>query len=195
MKTGMMMVGAGLLFSAVSLASANFRPMDHGGADGPAREFQAERPEQEPEWRKAARRQLKKAYPKAEAGMTRHVLYLKPMDHEADVQVELIVGKTVEVDGVNQHFFGGAIKPETVQGWGYTKYVVEKGTFDRMMGTLMAVPPDAEKVKRFVRVSTPGPYLVRYNSRLPIVVYVPEGGEVRYRLWHADGDGQAMSAG
>jgi ecotin len=27
---------------------------------------------------------------------------------------------------------------------------------------------------------------VRYNSRLPLVVYVPEGLEVRYRLWKAE---------
>jgi ecotin len=29
------------------------------------------------------------------------------------------------------------------------------------------------------------PYMVRYNSRLPIVVYVPTGTEVRYRVWTA----------
>lgn len=29
------------------------------------------------------------------------------------------------------------------------------------------------------------PYLVRYNSKLPVVVYVPEGVEVRYRIWSA----------
>ena len=29
------------------------------------------------------------------------------------------------------------------------------------------------------------PYLIRYNRRLPIVVYAPEGVEVRYRIWNA----------
>jgi ecotin len=27
--------------------------------------------------------------------------------------------------------------------------------------------------------------LIRYNSRLPLVVYAPEGVEVRYRIWTA----------
>jgi ecotin len=27
--------------------------------------------------------------------------------------------------------------------------------------------------------------LQRYNSRMPIVVYVPKGAEVRYRIWKA----------
>ena len=26
---------------------------------------------------------------------------------------------------------------------------------------------------------------IRYNSRIPLVVYVPKGGEVRYRIWKA----------
>ncbi len=28
--------------------------------------------------------------------------------------------------------------------------------------------------------------IVRYNSRVPLVVYVPAGVEVRYRFWRAE---------
>ncbi len=48
----------------------------------------------------------------------------------------------------------------------------------------MAVDPNAPKVDRFVTLGGE-PTLIRYNSRLPVVVYVPEGVEVRYRLWTA----------
>jgi ecotin len=34
--------------------------------------------------------------------------------------------------------------------------------------------------------------LIRYNSRLPVVIYVPADAQVRYRIWKADGEGQAM---
>jgi serine protease inhibitor ecotin len=27
---------------------------------------------------------------------------------------------------------------------------------------------------------------IRYNTRLPVVVYAPEGVEVRYRIWSAE---------
>jgi len=27
---------------------------------------------------------------------------------------------------------------------------------------------------------------MRYNSRLPLVIYVPQGVEVRYRIWRGD---------
>ncbi|HWD31650.1 MAG TPA: ecotin family protein, partial [Pseudomonas sp.] len=28
-------------------------------------------------------------------------------------------------------------------------------------------------------------FLLRYNSKLPVVVYVPQGVEVRFRIWSA----------
>ena len=34
-------------------------------------------------------------------------------------------------------------------------------------------------------MTLPGQTLVRYNSRLPIVLYTPDNVEVRYRLWRA----------
>jgi ecotin len=36
---------------------------------------------------------------------------------------------------------------------------------------------------------------VRYNSRLPLVVYVSEGLEVRYRLWKAEPENRKGEAG
>jgi ecotin len=57
----------------------------------------------------------------------------------------------------------------------------------------MAVDPAAPKVARFVALGGE-PYLIRYNSRLPVVVYVPQGAEVRYRLWSAPADYQSLRA-
>ncbi|MBX2851245.1 MAG: ecotin family protein [Phycisphaeraceae bacterium] len=50
--------------------------------------------EDEPEWKAKARKQLK-AYPKADEGMVRYVLYLEPKADESLCQVELIVGKGI----------------------------------------------------------------------------------------------------
>jgi ecotin len=47
----------------------------------------------------------------------------------------------------------------------------------------MACPEGSQEV-RFVQVRFDQP-LLGYNSRLPIVVYAPEGFEVRYRIWQA----------
>ena len=123
-----------------------------------------------------------KAFPPADEGMARYVLQLEPREDETMYRVELIVGKTVLVDEVNRYFLGGAIESEVIVGWGFTRYVVNE--LGPMAGTLMAVPPDAKKVQRFIGLGGE-PYLIRYNSRLPVVVYVPEGAEVRYRIWSA----------
>lgn len=130
-----------------------------------------------------------KAFPLPEKGMERFVLQLPPQAHESASRVELIVGKTVRIDEGNRYFFGGKIEAETIEGWGYTRYTVS--TLGPMGGTLMAIDPSLPQIERFVTLGGE-PYLVRYNSRVPLAVYVPEDAEVRYRIWNAEAEMKAM---
>lgn len=121
-----------------------------------------------------------KAYPAAEKGMERFVIVLpeKTRDEEGDFKVEIVVGKEMLTDGVNRTFLANTIEEKVVQGWGYPYFeVTGPGTVG---STLIGVPPGTPKVKQIV---TAQPKLVRYNSRLPIVVYAPEGYVVRYNIW------------
>jgi ecotin len=124
-----------------------------------------------------------KAFPEAEVGMERFVIVLphKERGEDADFKVELIPGKTMLTDGVNQMRLGTTIEPRPLKGWGYTYYEVTGQ--DVAMSTMMAAPEGAPQVERFVAGT---PLLIRYNSRLPIVVYAPAGSELRYRIWSAD---------
>jgi ecotin len=131
-----------------------------------------------------------KAFPAAEKGQVRYVLKLPALADESGCKVELIVGKTVKVDAGNRYFFGGKIEEKVIEGWGFTRYEVKE--LGPMAGTLMAVDPNAAKVEKFVKMG--GEFLVRYNSKLPVVVYVPEGVEVRYRIWSA-GETKAIDPG
>lgn len=134
-----------------------------------------------------------KAFPSADPGMARYVIVLPPQhEREDDLKVQLQVGKTVDVDSVNTHFFAGKIQAMDIPGWGFTKYVVEK--LGPMAGTLMAVPDNEPKVPKFIPLGG-DPYLIRYNSRLPIVIYVPEGAEIRYRIWQTTPEYQAAPKG
>jgi ecotin len=133
-----------------------------------------------------------KAFPPAEEGMVRYVLQLPKQDDESALKVELIVGKTVQTDERNRYFFGGKIEEETIKGWGFTRYKVSK--LGPMAGTLMAIDPNEPKVARFITLGGDS-YLIRYNCRLPIVVYVPEGVEVRYRIWSTGADAKAIEKG
>jgi ecotin len=133
-----------------------------------------------------------KAFPPADEGMSRFVLQLPEQADETLIKVQLLVGKTVQTDEQNRYFFGGKINEETIQGWGFPRFVVKE--LGPMAGTLMAIDPQAPKVSRFITLGGE-PVLVRYNSRLPLVVYVPNGVEVRYRLWKAEPDTKVIAKG
>ena len=124
--------------------------------------------------------------------MVRYVLQLPKQADETAFKVELLVGKTVLVGQQNRYFFGGKIQQETIKGWGFTRYDVSQ--LGPMAGTQMAIDPDAPKVKRFITLGGE-PYLIRYNSRLPVAVYAPEGVEVRYRIWTAEPETREIEKG
>ena len=128
----------------------------------------------------AATPEALKPYPAAAEGYSRHVIELPAQANEAEHKVEIIAGKTLEVD-CNQQRLGGQWQEKTVEGWGYSYY--ELGQVGPAMSTLMACP-DSSRKQAFVRVGVE-PQLVRYNSKLPLVIYAPKDVEVRYRVWSA----------
>lgn len=119
-------------------------------------------------------------YPKAETGFTRQVIHLAPQTREDSYQVEILAGKTLAVD-CNHQRLGGTLEEKNLEGWGYPFYRLEK--VSGPMSTLMACP-DGKSKQDFVPVVGEG-FRLRYNSKLPIVVYVPKDVEVRYRIWSA----------
>jgi ecotin len=133
-----------------------------------------------------------KAFPAAANGLKRYVLNLPQTENEADLKVELVIGKTVPVEPNNKYFFGGKVETKMAEGWGFPYYVVSK--LGPLAGTLMAVDPAAPKVERFISIRGETP-LLRYNSKLPVVVYAPEEVEVRYRVWRAPAEASPMSPG
>jgi ecotin len=129
-----------------------------------------------------------KPYPAAEQGFERMVFRVPAVEDESAHKVEIIVGKILSVD-CNRTSFGGVLERRVAEGWGYPYYVLEK--VGGPMSTLMACPPGMENTDEFITVNGDG-FLQRYNSKLPMVVYVPEGFEVNYRIWAAQQDiGQA----
>jgi ecotin len=126
-----------------------------------------------------------KPFPPAEKGYVRYVIKLPSVQKPEKYKVQVLIGKNVRRDPSNQYRFHGEIKRETIKGWGYSYYILRK--VGPMAGTLMAIPEGTPKVEQFIEVMPPL-NLLRYNSRLPLVIYVPEGFEFRYRLWEADGE-------
>lgn len=121
-------------------------------------------------------------YPQAEKGMKRQVIQLPAQQNEANFKVELLIGQTLEVD-CNQHRLGGQLESKTLDGWGYDYFIFDKVTSP--VSTMMACP-DGKKEKKFVTAGLGDDAMLRYNSKLPIVVYAPSNVDVKYRIWRAD---------
>ena len=133
-----------------------------------------------------------KAFPAAKEGMERFVIVLphKERGEEDAFKVEIVPGKTMLTDGVNLVRLAATIEAQPLQGWGYTYYEVTGR--DLTASTLIAVPPGTPQVKKFVSGT---PLLIRYNSRLPVVIYAPKGYEIRYRIWQAPKTTEAAEKG
>lgn len=119
------------------------------------------------------------SYPPAEKGQVRYVWHPPQLPQENDAKVELIVGKNVDTDGVNLYHFRGQIDTVPISRAGYEGYVAKS---EGVVKTLMGIPPGTARLIKFVRLGKSST-LVRYNSRLPVVVYVPEGFIVNFRVW------------
>ena len=126
-----------------------------------------------------------KAFPATLKGHQRHVIELPALPDEADRQIELIGTKAMTVD-CNSRGMDGRFEARDVPGWGYSYWVLQSQ--GQVHSTMMMCPPGSAK-PGFVQAE---PLLVRYNSKLPVVVYTPADVQVRYRIWSA-ADSQAAS--
>jgi len=121
-------------------------------------------------------------FPAPEEGMTRYIVEVPKAQDESAKRVELLIGKRITVD-CNRHSFAGKMERLPVKGWGYHYY---------RLGDVRSSPSTRrycldEKREVFVTVTLPKErQLLRYNSRLGTVIYVPKGFEVRYRIWSAE---------
>lgn len=121
-------------------------------------------------------------YPPAGDGMARYVIKLphKERKEAAHLRVEILVGQEMFTDGINTITLEGDLETKQIEGWGRVYYELAK--FGPSSITALAVHPRDPPVKEFVA----GPALtIPYNSRVPIVIYVPEDAEVRFRVWKA----------
>ena len=117
-------------------------------------------------------------FPAAQEGQARHVIWLAEKANEDLFKVELVPGQVMLTD-CNTRSLMASLTANELSGWGYTYYEVSdvKGPII----TMMACPEGTEK-HAFVAAHGDS-FTVRYNSKLPIVVYAPENIEVRYRIW------------
>ena len=118
-------------------------------------------------------------YPESLENTNRHIISLPVQEDESLYNLEIWSGKTEMVD-CNKHLISGSFKKHLVKGWGYFYY--EFIPNDHQLSTRMACP-DTTLTEKFIRSNTEH---IRYNSKLPIVVYCPKGYSIQYSIWSKD---------
>lgn len=118
-------------------------------------------------------------FPEAPEGYKRVVINLPEKKNENLLKLEFTVGKEVEVDKCNTFFLMGNIKEAELSSWGYTYYDFKSD--GNVAGTKMGCNDDG-KILKFV---TGQSKVIDYNSKLPIVIYIPNDMQVKYRVWKA----------
>ena len=78
---------------------------------------------------------------------------------------------------------------QTIQGWGYDFYRLDK--ISKPASTLMACPQIIKQEKQ-VSITTNLTF-INYNSKLPLVVYVPDDITLAYRIWTSSSMHQARN--
>lgn len=122
-----------------------------------------------------------KMFPKTETGYTKYIIDVPKTSNDFDHKVEVIIGQDVMSD-CNTKTVIANIEHRVLQGWGYSYIYVTSDTKSTTASTKMRCREP--KKKRFIQVRNKT-LLMRYNSKLPIVVYVPNHLAVKYRIWSA----------
>ena len=117
-------------------------------------------------------------YPKAEKGMVRHTIVLDEKENENNYIVKIKFGREKTVDCNNSFLLGGKIEEMNLEGYGYNYYTFSCS--EDMASTQMLCPIQTKSQKDvFYNVEE----IIRYNSKLPVVIYAPKGVFVNYSVY------------
>lgn len=119
-------------------------------------------------------------FPKSEKNQKKVVIEVPYSSQDSNKKIEIFVGKEMETDKCNQYGLPGSFTKKDLKGWGYS-YL----TFNSTGNAVSTMKGCAESGTRTQFVNAAG-YMADYNGRMPIVLYIPQGFTVRYKIYKAD---------
>lgn len=121
--------------------------------------------------------QALRTVPASLPGYRRHVFYLPARPDEDRLEVELFGGKVVQADNCNPPSLQGRFEPHSLRGVGHMYWVLQSD--GEVITTAMGCAPAPAPGLTFAAVPSGR---IRYNSRSPLVVFIPEPLALRYRV-------------
>ena len=121
---------------------------------------------------------LDSLFPAAQKGYKKITVYLPKTSKVDNLKIELIVGLS-KLGDCNTHNLIGNIVAQTLSGFGYTYYTAET---NGVIASAKMLCLNKTQNKKFISLA---PYFTNYNSALPLVIYLPETMDVKYRIWKA----------
>ncbi|WP_437999454.1 ecotin family protein [Sorangium sp. So ce185] len=128
-----------------------------------------------------------KPYPQTMNGKRRIVIDLPQLEHEDRARVEISFSKLLENSDCNHKWVSGTIKEGTIEGWGYPYWEVSSN--GEIMSTLIGCGNTPTKTEPVFGARE----MIRYNSKLPLVIYVPDGLDAAFRTFTTPGGFQTRS--
>ncbi|MGR5140234.1 ecotin family protein [Photobacterium sp. DNB23_23_1] len=109
-------------------------------------------------------------------GFTKHVIQLEATENESqNRRVQIIANSVMNVD-CNIKALPMDIERRSLEGWGYSYYVLEKQT--DYASTMLACEEEASDQNLQFHSD-----LLRYNSKLPLVIYAQDDVGVDHAVW------------
>ena len=127
-------------------------------------------------------------FPESLPGYTRHVIRLPKLTGEA--RLELLPGKMIQADTCNRIAASVEVNKESIKGWGYSYLTISN--FKVGGSTMMACPDGKAEVK--VLASNNQLKDLRYNDRMPKVVFVEDGLSLDYKIWRVAPEESSIEA-
>ncbi|EKS6740445.1 ecotin [Enterobacter ludwigii] len=122
-------------------------------------------------------------FPETLNGMKRRVIYLPSRVHENKFKVELLIGENKRTD-CNRYTLNGKLVTRFLTHYGYRFIQFEK-IIDSEPAQVYCVPGDVSIA--FMPVTLGIDVIQPYNSHMPLVIYVPDEFDVKYRIWNVKG--------
>jgi len=117
-------------------------------------------------------------FPDPEEGYKRYVVEVFHMPDENICKVELQIGKNIYSD-CNEYKFEGKVEVKFLENNETYLYIPYIGKANAITSRQC----NERKKDKFVFLSISDELWKKYNSAIPIVIYVPKEYEVRYRMW------------